>query len=41
MNGVEQPLRYVKYAKSKSKSKTERSQMLIITTCVDMSLETL
>jgi predicted transposase YbfD/YdcC len=39
MNGVEQPLRYVKFAKSKSK--TERSQMLIITTCVDMSLETL
>jgi len=45
MNGVEQPLRYVKYAKSKSenksKNKTERSQMLIITTCVNMSLETL
>ena len=37
MNGMEQPLRYVKFAKSK----TERLQMLIITTCVNMSLETL
>ena len=39
MNGVEQPLRYVKYAKKKDDK--DRSQILIVTTCLDMSLKTL
>ena len=36
---MEQPLRYIKYAKRKSR--TERSQILIVTTCLNMALETL
>lgn len=39
MNGVEQPLRYIKYANKKENK--ERSQILIITTCLNMSLKTL
>ncbi len=39
MSGVELPLRYVKYAKKKSQK--DRSQILIVTTCLDMPLKTL
>ena len=39
MSGVEQPLRYVKYAKKKDDK--DRSQILIVTTCLDMPLKTL
>jgi len=38
MDGVERPLRYVKFAKRKSNG--ERSQVLIVTTAMDMSLKT-
>ena len=39
MNGVERPLRYVKYAKKKDDK--DRSQILIVTTCLEMPLKTL
>jgi len=39
MGGVEQPLRYVKFAKKKEQK--DRSQILIVTTCLDMPLKTL
>jgi len=39
MNGVEQPLKFVKFAKKKETK--ERSQILIVTTCLDISLKTL
>jgi len=42
MNDMEEPIRYIKYAKEKKVSaKTIRTQMLIITTCMDMKLEML
>lgn len=42
MNDMDQPIRYIKYAKEqKVGTKTMRTQMLIITTCMDMKLETL
>ena len=37
MSGVEQPSRYVKYAKKKDDK--DRSQILIVTTCLDMPLK--
>ena len=39
MTGVEQPLRHVKFAKKKDDK--DRSQILIVTTCLDISLKTL
>ena len=39
MTGVEQPLRYVKFAKKKNDK--DRSQILIVTTCLDITLRTL
>lgn len=39
MSGVEQPLRYVKYANKKDQN--DRSQILIVTTCLDLPLKTL
>jgi len=40
MNDMEEPIRYIKYAKEKKDGdKTKRLQMLIITTCMDMKLE--
>jgi len=39
MKGVAKPLRYVKYAKKNSEK--QRSQILIITTCLDMPLKSL
>ena len=42
MNDMEEPIRYIKYAKEKKDGdKTKRSQMLIITTCMDMKLKSL
>jgi len=42
MNNMDKPIRYIKYAKEKAvDDETERTQMLIITTCMDMKLETL
>ena len=42
MNDMEEPIRYIKYAKEKKDGdETKRTQMLIITTCMDMKLETL
>ena len=39
MDGVQSPLRYVKFAKRKSNG--ERSQILIVTTALDMSIKTI
>ena len=39
MTGVDKPLRFIKYAKKK-KTK-ERSQIMITTTCLDLTLKTL
>jgi len=39
MDGVQSPLRYVKFAKRKSNG--ERSQVLIVTTAIDMSIKTI
>jgi hypothetical protein len=39
MSGVEQPLRYIKYAKKKDQK--DRTQILIVTTCLDLPLKTL
>ena len=39
MTGVEQPLRYVKFAKKKEQK--DRSQILIVTTCLDIPLKRL
>jgi predicted transposase YbfD/YdcC len=39
MGGVEQPSRYVKFAKKKEQK--DRSQILIVTTCLDIPLKTL
>ncbi len=39
MDGVEAPLRYVKFAKRKSNG--ERSQVLIVTTAIEMSIKTI
>ena len=39
MSGVKQPLRYIKY--SKKKENKERSQILIVTTCLNMPSKTL
>lgn len=42
MNDMEEPIRYIKCSKEKKDcDRTERTQMLIITTCMDMKLETL
>ena len=42
MNDMDEPFRYIKYAKEKQDGdKTERTQVLIITTCMDMKLEML
>ena len=42
MNDMDEPIRYIKYAKEKKDGdKTKRTQMLIITTCMDMKLESL
>lgn len=38
MSGVEQPLRYVKYAKKKDQK--DRTQNLIVITCLDLLLKT-
>jgi len=38
MDGAHAPLRYVKFAKRKNNG--ERSQVLIVTTAMDMSLKT-
>lgn len=42
MKGIDEPIRYIKYAKElKDGIKTNRTQVLIITTCMDMKLESL
>ena len=39
MTGIDQPLRYIKYAKKENTK--ERLQILIVTTCLEISLKTL
>lgn len=42
MNDMEEPIRYIKYAKEKKDGdETNHTQMLIITTCMDMKIEML